>query len=316
LKYTDPDGENPLIVIGIMALAGAYTGGAIAAGSGGLSGANWNPFGGSGGSWAGTDWYKGALIGAGFGAVAGAGIAYIGPIAAKGLWAAGLKGNGLAASTLGYGTSGAVFGGAAGFGTGYFTDRWANGASHSEALKTGWDLAKWGAIFGASVGMTYGLTPGGFERIASEPLAGSCAKWGKTFPSSYPKSYTPHYAGKTKTVYRWVERSYWSKSTSSAIGLAASGAAIYALPPQPPWIGNPNFRGPFFWYQGAMNNMDFFYPNGSNPAVSIFNRFPVPWGGTYIDNMNMDFGWTYEQRIAIRKRAWFSFFGLFTIWRI
>ncbi len=72
--YVDPDGRLAWFVpVIIGAVAGAYTGGAIAAGDGGLSGANWNPFGGDQGSWQGTDWHKGAITGGIIGAGVGLG---------------------------------------------------------------------------------------------------------------------------------------------------------------------------------------------------------------------------------------------------
>ncbi|MDA3910508.1 MAG: hypothetical protein PF448_04020 [Bacteroidales bacterium] len=72
LKYTDPSGEFVWFVVG-GAVLGSYIGGSIAAGDRGLTNANWNPFGGKAGSWAGTDWWKGAITGAMVGAGAGAG---------------------------------------------------------------------------------------------------------------------------------------------------------------------------------------------------------------------------------------------------
>jgi RHS repeat-associated protein len=72
LVYIDPDGEFAWFVpIIIGAFTGSYIGGAIAAGEGGLRGANWNPFGGKSGSWDGTDWWKGAIVGGFIGASAG-----------------------------------------------------------------------------------------------------------------------------------------------------------------------------------------------------------------------------------------------------
>ncbi len=66
LKYTDPSGELPFLVpVIIGALAGAYVGGAIQQGGGGLENANWNM-----GTWDNTAWQgvmTGALVGAGVG---------------------------------------------------------------------------------------------------------------------------------------------------------------------------------------------------------------------------------------------------------
>ena len=72
LKYTDPSGENPLLIVLATAFIGGYVGGAIAAGQGGLSGADWNPFGGRDGHWSG-EWWKGAITGALVGATLGYG---------------------------------------------------------------------------------------------------------------------------------------------------------------------------------------------------------------------------------------------------
>jgi RHS repeat-associated protein len=74
MKFTDPNGELAWFVLPLIGLfVGGYIGGAIAAGDGGLRGANWNPFGGKKGSWKGTDWYKGAVIGGVIGAAVGLG---------------------------------------------------------------------------------------------------------------------------------------------------------------------------------------------------------------------------------------------------
>jgi RHS repeat-associated protein len=75
LKYRDPSGEFIQFVIA-GAIIGAYLGGAISAGSGGLQNADWNPFGGKNGAWTG-DWWKGAITGAILGASAGYGLAHI-----------------------------------------------------------------------------------------------------------------------------------------------------------------------------------------------------------------------------------------------
>lgn len=66
--YTDPSGEIFwLIPVAIGLVAGGYIGGAVAAGDGGFANADWNAF---DGSWKGTDWWKGAIIGG----IAGAGL--------------------------------------------------------------------------------------------------------------------------------------------------------------------------------------------------------------------------------------------------
>ena len=73
--YVDPDGELVWFVPVIAgAIIGGYIGGSMAAGDGGLNGANWNPFGGQQGSWQGTDWYKGAIVGGIIGAGIGLGV--------------------------------------------------------------------------------------------------------------------------------------------------------------------------------------------------------------------------------------------------
>ncbi|MFA6401708.1 MAG: RHS repeat-associated core domain-containing protein [Salinivirgaceae bacterium] len=73
LMYTDPDGELFwLIPVAIGLFAGGYIGGAVAAGDGGFSHADWNAF---DGSWKGTDWWKGAIVGGIVGAGAGAALA-------------------------------------------------------------------------------------------------------------------------------------------------------------------------------------------------------------------------------------------------
>lgn len=69
LMYSDPSGEFIGFVIAGAAI-GSYIGGALAAGDGGLKKANWNPFGGKQGSWKGTDWWQGAIVGG----IVGAGI--------------------------------------------------------------------------------------------------------------------------------------------------------------------------------------------------------------------------------------------------
>lgn len=74
-KYTDPSGDFVWFVAAA-AVSGAYLGGAIAAGKGGLRGADWNPFGGKDGTWSG-DWWKGAITGAMIGATVGYGAASI-----------------------------------------------------------------------------------------------------------------------------------------------------------------------------------------------------------------------------------------------
>jgi len=72
LVYVDPDGELAwFIPVIIGTISCSYIGGAIAAGEGGLSGANWNPFGGKVGDWGKTDWWKGAIVGGLIGATAG-----------------------------------------------------------------------------------------------------------------------------------------------------------------------------------------------------------------------------------------------------
>jgi len=58
LVYTDPDGEF------LFLLLGAYIGASVAAGTGGFSGADFTPFGGAQGSWKGSDWLKGFVVGA------------------------------------------------------------------------------------------------------------------------------------------------------------------------------------------------------------------------------------------------------------
>lgn len=73
-KYTDPSGDFVWFVVA-GAVIGAYLGGAIAAGNGGLRGADWNPFGGKDGPWGG-EWWKGAITGAIVGASAGYGLAH------------------------------------------------------------------------------------------------------------------------------------------------------------------------------------------------------------------------------------------------
>lgn len=73
LKYTDPSGDFIWFVLA-GAAAGAYVGGAIAGGDGGIVGADWNPFGGADGKW-GENWWKGAITGALVGAAVGMGIA-------------------------------------------------------------------------------------------------------------------------------------------------------------------------------------------------------------------------------------------------
>jgi len=78
MVYIDPDGEIAWFAPYIIgAVVGAYIGGSIAAGDGGLQNANWNP-----GSWGGTDWWKGAItggiVGAGVGALVGHAGAYAG----------------------------------------------------------------------------------------------------------------------------------------------------------------------------------------------------------------------------------------------
>jgi hypothetical protein len=68
----DPDGRFIPIIIG--AVIGAYIGGALAAGHDNNTNFDANPF---DGSWKGTDWYKGAVIGAFAGAAIGMGGMYI-----------------------------------------------------------------------------------------------------------------------------------------------------------------------------------------------------------------------------------------------
>jgi RHS repeat-associated protein len=79
LKYTDPSGELIWYVpVIIGAVVGGYIGGAVQQGNGGISGANWNPFGGNNGSWDNTAWQgitTGAIIGAGIGLGVSAGLA-------------------------------------------------------------------------------------------------------------------------------------------------------------------------------------------------------------------------------------------------
>jgi RHS repeat-associated protein len=91
MKFRDPDGEFIWFAAAGL-VAGGYLGGAIAAGNGGLEGANWNPF---NGSWRGTDWWKGAITGGLIGAGVGIGIA-------AGVGAAGTGfGPGFASASLG-----------------------------------------------------------------------------------------------------------------------------------------------------------------------------------------------------------------------
>ncbi|HRF81774.1 MAG TPA: RHS repeat-associated core domain-containing protein [Flavobacteriales bacterium] len=315
LKYVDPDGEHPLIVIGIMAEAGFYAGGAIAAGDGGLSGAQWNP-----GQWGGTDWYNGALIGLGAGALGGWGITALGPIAAGALYSGGVKGaGGLIASALGYGAVGALAGGAAGWATGYLTDRYVNGVPHGEAVNTGWDLAGPGAALGATVGMTYGLTPGGFERILpmTRPDACTLVNIPTTFPGNYPAHEWPSLTEAVRGFRSvWVDRTLWSTQTAVGTSIPGSTALQYALPAVPLWFGQPGFRGPQLSQSGTAPNfnLSFFYPRGGNPPMGLFGLFDFPWGGTYVNNNGIDVALTFRQRIQIPRRGR-RFFGLFTIWR-
>lgn len=102
LKYTDPSGELVWFVPVIAgAVIGGYMGGAIQQGSGGLSGANWNPWGGNGGKWDNTAW-RGVTVGA----IAGAGV---GLGVSAGLAAAGANITGIsAAGSVGFASTGAT----------------------------------------------------------------------------------------------------------------------------------------------------------------------------------------------------------------
>lgn len=76
LCFYDPDGKFVWFVpVIIGAVAGGYVGGAIQQGHGGVSGANWNPFGGGQGSWDNTAW-QGIAVGAIAGAGLGLGVSY------------------------------------------------------------------------------------------------------------------------------------------------------------------------------------------------------------------------------------------------
>lgn len=101
LKYTDPSGELVWFVPVIAgAIIGGYVGGSIQQGSGGLSRANWNPTGGSQGSWDNTAW-KGITVGA----IAGAGI---GLGVSAGFAAAGANITGISAGSVGFASTGAT----------------------------------------------------------------------------------------------------------------------------------------------------------------------------------------------------------------
>ena len=80
------------------AILGSYIGGSISAGDGGLANANWNPFGGKQGSWKGTDWWKGAIIGG----IAGAGAGALAATAFGGAGTIALMSNGMGGSSLGW----------------------------------------------------------------------------------------------------------------------------------------------------------------------------------------------------------------------
>ena len=74
MMFVDPNGEFAwFIPVIIGAVVGAYTGAAIQQGTGGFSGANWNPFGGNQGAWN-SDWWKGATVGGIIGAGIGLGV--------------------------------------------------------------------------------------------------------------------------------------------------------------------------------------------------------------------------------------------------
>jgi RHS repeat-associated protein len=70
----DPDGRFVLSAIIVGTLVGSYVGAALAAGADNNVGFDANPF---DGSWKGTDWYKGAVVGGFAGAGAGLGLSFI-----------------------------------------------------------------------------------------------------------------------------------------------------------------------------------------------------------------------------------------------
>lgn len=77
---------------------GSYIGGSVAAGDGGLKGGNYNPFGGDKGSWKGTNWWKGAIVGG----IVGAGAGALAATAFGGTAAMSLMSNGAGGSSLGW----------------------------------------------------------------------------------------------------------------------------------------------------------------------------------------------------------------------
>ncbi len=149
LKYTDPSGENPVVVA-------ALIGGAIFGylGGSGANGGEWNP-----GKWdynSGKTW-AGIGIGAVVGAGAGIGAMHAGmALSGTGLFSAFTNGS-VAAFGLSMGTAGAVAGYATGFGVGLMNSNW---DTHI-ANQVGGYYAGIGAAIGSVAGLIYGNTEQG-----------------------------------------------------------------------------------------------------------------------------------------------------------
>lgn len=182
------------------------------------------------------------------------------------------------------------------------------------------DFSGW-AVVGVSVGMAYGLTPGGFERISGVIKYSDClpSTFSK-FLGNYPYHAWPKWPNLIESVNgvgaNCVNKTFWSNTISVGTSIAGSMAVQYALPNVPHWFGRPGFRGPTLWQSGTAPNfnLSFFFPHGGNPRMNMFGLFDFPWGGTYVDNHGIDIALLFQQRIRFPRQGW-RFFWLFTIWR-